>query len=54
LSDIWVHRKDENFCGWKMTLLRKEPVDFLTANIITANIFIRKFFGDDGKKKKPS
>jgi hypothetical protein len=41
---------DKYFCGQKMTLLRKEQVHFPTTNIITAKIFIRKFFVDDGIK----
>jgi hypothetical protein len=44
---------DKNICGKyfrgiKIAILHKEQGHFLTANIITANIFIRKFFVDDG------
>jgi hypothetical protein len=44
---------DKNICGkyfrgMKIVLQRKEQGHFMTANIITANIFIRKFFVDDG------
>jgi hypothetical protein len=39
------------FCGCKIALLRKEHGHLITANIITANIFIRKFFIDDGRLK---
>jgi hypothetical protein len=35
---------DNNICGMKITLMRKEQGYFHNAKIFTANIFIRKFF----------
>jgi hypothetical protein len=39
---------ENNICGYKMTLFLAHKGDFHTTKIFTANIFIRKFFVNDG------
>jgi hypothetical protein len=39
-----------NNCGSKITVFLKQVGHFTDAKIFTANIFIRKFFGDNGRE----